>query len=110
MPTKPKAPRSKAEETFALQCRVVGLVPAREYRFKPPRRWRFDFCWPELKIAVEIEGGIWTGGRHTRGGGFIADLEKLNHAAALGFRVFRFPTAQVQDGTAIAFMDGVIHG
>lgn len=65
------AKKSKGEEALALDLRaekVAGWV--REHRFHPARRWRFDFAWPELLFAVEVEGGIWTGGRHNRGSGF----------------------------------------
>jgi len=61
-----------------------------EYQFAPPRRWRFDVAIPNEKIAIELEGGIFTGGRHTRGVGFLNDMEKYNAATALGWRVLRF--------------------
>jgi very-short-patch-repair endonuclease len=64
-------------------------VPVPEYRFAPPRRWRFDFCWPESKVALEVDGGIWNRGRHTRGKGWLADSEKLNTAAVMGWRMLR---------------------
>lgn len=64
-------------------------MPTPEFRFEPSRRWRFDWCWPDHKIALEIEGAVWTRGRHTRGSGFMKDMEKYNHAAQLGYRVFR---------------------
>jgi very-short-patch-repair endonuclease len=60
-----------------------------EYVFAPPRKWRFDFCWPERLISVEIEGNAWHvagGGRHMQD----TDLEKYNRAASLGYRLFRF--------------------
>ena len=60
-----------------------------EYKFCPERRWRFDYAWPSLKIALEVEGGIWTGGRHTRGKGFLGDLEKYSEAAVRGWCVLR---------------------
>lgn len=84
---------SAIEEEFALACRVIGLpAPVREYRFHPPRRFRFDFAWPALKIAVECEGGVWTDGRHVRGRGFLGDCEKYNLATRDGWRVFRVGT------------------
>lgn len=64
-------------------------MPTPEYKFHPERRWRFDWCWPDYKIALELEGGVWIKGRHTRGAGFIKDMEKYNAAAARGYRVFR---------------------
>lgn len=66
----------------------------REHRFHPVRKWRFDYCLPEHKIAVEIDGGVWTGGRHTIGMGWIKDQEKLNTAAAMGWSVFHFTPEQ----------------
>lgn len=75
---------------FAAVCKSVGLpAPTPEHRFDLTRRWRFDYAWPDYKIALEVEGGIWTGGRHTRGAGFLGDMEKYNRAAALGWRVIR---------------------
>lgn len=66
-----------------------GPAPVREFVFAKPRRWRFDFAWPSRKVAVEIEGGVWSGGRHTRGGGFIGDCEKYNEACFCGWQVYR---------------------
>lgn len=79
----------------------------REHRFHPTRRWRFDIAWPEYKIAVEIDGGVWTNGRHTRGSGYVKDLEKFNAAAKLGWRVFKFTPDQVVNNEALTFMEGV---
>lgn len=66
-----------------------GVV--REHRFCPPRLWRFDFAWPSMALAVEIEGGAFIGGRHTRGAGFRGDAEKYATALLLGWRVLRVP-------------------
>ncbi|WP_087686793.1 hypothetical protein [Pandoraea sp. PE-S2R-1] len=94
---------SQLERTFALHCRAHKVAePTREHRFAPPRMWRFDFAWPEAMVAAEVEGGIWTGGRHTRGSGFEADAEKYNAAALAGWRVFRFTTGMVSSGVAIS--------
>lgn len=46
-------------------------------------------AWPDQKLALEVEGGVWTGGRHTRGKGYLADMEKYNRATVLGWRVIR---------------------
>jgi very-short-patch-repair endonuclease len=69
-----------------------GFEFVREFRFHAVRRWRFDFAIPGLLLAVEFEGGAWTGGRHTRGSGFVKDCEKYNAAAVLGWGVLRFTT------------------
>lgn len=93
---------STGEETFAQQCIVKGIAHfTREYRFAPPRRWRFDFAWILDNLAVEIEGGTWIQGRHNRGSSIAKDLEKYNAAALAGWRVLRYTSQQAIDGTAI---------
>jgi len=84
---------------MALLCQAYGLPqPEAEYRFDASRRWRFDFAWPDRRLAVEQEGGIWTNGRHTRGRGYLADLEKYNAATLAGWRVLRFTPEQINAG------------
>lgn len=84
-----------------FQCQAGKLpVPETELRFHPVRKWRFDFAWPDRKLAAEVDGGVWIGGRHNRGTGFERDCEKLNAAAVLGWRVLRFTTAMIKDGRA----------
>ena len=98
--------KSDAEETFANQAQYAGLLePECQYRFHPTRRWVFDFAWPACRIALEIEGGTWTQGRHTRGAGFEKDCEKYNEAALMGWAVFRVPTCWVYDGKALALLE-----
>lgn len=78
--------------------------PIAEWQFHKTRKWKFDLAWPERRVALEQEGGVWIRGRHNRGGGMIADMEKYNAAALLGWRVFRFTPQQVQRGEAAAMM------
>ena len=68
-----------------------------EYKFHPERKWRFDFAFPKDKIAIEVEGGLFTQGRHTRGRGYIQDMQKYNAATILGWRVLRYGTGQIND-------------
>lgn len=75
-----------------------------EYRFAPPRRWRLDFFWKEKMLALEVEGGAWTRGRHTRGAGFLRDMEKYNEATTRGIRILRCTPAQVENGEAAALI------
>jgi len=90
---------------FAQICAAHGLIePVSEFRFAPPRKWRFDWAWPEWKLAVEIEGGAWVRGRHNRGKGFIGDLEKYNAATILGWAVLRVTPQHVHAGQAIAWI------
>lgn len=93
---------SALEETLARQLQLCGVPePEREYRFDAVRHWRFDFAWPDHKLAVECEGGVWTRGRHTRGGGFVADLKKYNEATLQGWRVLRYHAESIETGAAL---------
>ena len=88
------------------QCQLTGLpVPEAEFRFAPPRRWRFDLVFHPQRLAVEIEGAIWQGGRHTRGAGFEKDAEKYAEALIRGWRVLRVSTGMVRDGRALGFLE-----
>jgi hypothetical protein len=74
---------------FLALLKKEGLVPVMEHKFHPTRKWRFDYAFPESMVAVEVEGGVWTGGRHTSGAGFLKDMEKYNTALLHGWRVYR---------------------
>lgn len=75
---------------FTQLCMKATLPrPEKEHQFHPVRKWRFDYCWVKEKIALEVEGGAHTQGRHTRGKGFIADMEKYNTATVMGWRIIR---------------------
>lgn len=93
---------SGLESALLLQIRASGLpCPVAEFRFHDTRRWRADFAWPERRLLVEVEGGHWTGGRHTRGAGFDADCEKYAEASLLGWRVIRVTGTHIKSGQAL---------
>lgn len=75
--------------TFYIRQKF-DVVCVREYKFYPTRAWRFDYAIPQLRIAIEIDGGIWINGRHNRASGYIGDMEKFNAAATLGWVVLKF--------------------
>ena len=108
---KKRKPGSGQWPRLPLAADYEGLpAPIAEYRFHPTRKWRFDLAWPAYKIALEQDGGIWTRGRHIRGAGYIKDMEKLNAAALLGWRVFRFTPQQVRRGEAKAMIEKALLG
>lgn len=81
-----------------LWMRLSGSeMPKCEYRFHEKLRWRFDFAWPEKKVAVEMEGGVFTRGGHTRGKGYSKDCDKYNAAAELGWRVLRYTIKHIDE-------------
>ena len=98
----PKAP-SAGEERFWTHWRAVhgDPLPERERRFHPVKGWRFDFCWPGIGLAVEIQGLTKRGGAHQRIEQIERDYEKINAAQLLGWVVLQFSQAQVKSGEAI---------
>ena len=96
-------------DLLAAHIRYEGLPePEREFRFHARRKWRFDFAWPELKIACEYEGLFSRKSGHTTISGYTADLEKYNAAALDGWAVYRFMAHNVRDGTAIQTLRAAI--
>lgn len=93
---------SDLEAAFATLWKQLGFASEwlTEYRFAPGRRLRFDFAEPCSKVAVEMEGGTWSGGRHVRGAGFEADCKKYNLAASLGWTVYRLTASMLRDDPA----------
>ena len=84
--------RIEKVDLFPLACLKMGLPePVKEYRFHPQRRWRIDYYFEAngRKVGLEVEGGVWTGGRHIRGKGFTGDMEKYNAAAGMGITIVR---------------------
>jgi len=93
---------SDLEQTLLFLIRVNGLPePVREYKFHPVRKWRSDFAYPEQRLLIEAEGGMWTKSRHRTGEGYTKDCEKYNAASILCYRVLRFTRSMIEDGTAI---------
>lgn len=89
--TRAKTPKKAQNDMFTFYIRQkLGVECVREYRFHPDRLWRFDYAIPDLRIAIEIDGGIWINGRHNRASGYIGDMEKFNAAATLGWVVLKF--------------------
>jgi hypothetical protein len=85
-----------------LQMRAAGIpTPETEVQFDPEHKWAFDYAWRAWRIACEVEGGVFSQGRHTRGLGYTRDCEKYNQAAILKWLVIRVTTAMVEDGRAI---------
>lgn len=80
---------SKAEECLAAALdahALPGWDLTREYPFDRERKWKWDFCWPSQRLAVEINGA----GRHQSFKGMTADYEKWNEAVRQGWRVLLF--------------------
>jgi very-short-patch-repair endonuclease len=109
---------SQAETLLAVQLEQAGIPFEREYRFASPRRWRADFRVQGHRstvgpigfynaieyVLIEIDGGGFVAGRHTRGTGFEKDAEKASAAAILGYRVIRCTPKHVDDGSCLSWI------
>lgn len=98
-------------DIFTLLCKQqLGAECVKEYRFHKNRKWRFDYALPAYKIALEVEGGVWTQGRHTRPQGFINDITKYNTATLMGWRVFRCTPSNLVSDSTLLLIKNAIHG
>lgn len=97
--------KSEAQILLAKHLRELKLGEVvYEHKWHEFRKWRFDLAIPSQRLAFEIEGGAFVRGRHTRGKGFIADMEKYNTAQMQGWRVLRFTPQQVLKGEALDWL------
>lgn len=84
---------------FVEQELGVSLIP--EFKFHPVRKWRFDFAIPDLKIAIEIDGGLFIYGRHNHAISMIKDYEKFNAAAESGWVILKFIPSQLKENATL---------
>jgi len=97
-----------AFDTWLKRLAPKVPAPAHEYRFTTMRKWRFDRAWIDQRVAVELEGAVYTNGRHTRGKGYEADCEKYNTAVAHTWRVFRFTAGMLERDPLLCISQVVI--
>ena len=100
--------QSEGEVKLATALKALKIDFEQEFKFHPERKWKADFHLVGKKILVEVEGGIWSGGRHTRGKGYLGDMEKYNAATMMGYQVIRFSTEQVKSGLAIQQIEKMV--
>lgn len=106
--SRPSQVRSQAEETLALHLRAAKLpAGSRQFEFAKSRgrNWRFDFCWPDRSLAVEIEGA-----QHGIKRRFRGDLDKYLAAQLLGWTLLRFSPRQVESGLALDVLFPLLEG
>ena len=96
---------AQTRDTFVCIVKAdLRVECVKEFKFHPTRKWRFDYAIPSHRIALEVEGGVWTQGRHTRPQGFLGDVDKYNAAALLGWRVFRTTPSELYSRATIEML------
>jgi len=79
------------------------------------RLYRADYCILSKKIIIEVNGGQYNGGRHTRAGKipgkvytqYENDLNKLNLAQRNGFKIFQFTYQQLARREYVGILEGL---
>lgn len=106
-PQKQKKPRRDYKAEFLIQLCVAGLpLPQAEVMFAHPRRWRFDWAYPDRSIAIEYQGGNYTGkGGHNTVKGLKNDYEKFSEAAIRGWMLILIDSGSVRDGRAVTWVE-----
>ena len=92
---------SDLEDSFALWLMVEGMPPcAPEHQFHWARKWRFDFAWPQHKVAVEVDGMVYgeKKGGHQTVKGRLEDAEKYMAAQRLGWQILTVPGPWILEG------------
>lgn len=105
-----QAPPTSTDMFTRLCGAELHVECIKEHRFFPKRKWRFDYALPLYKIAIEVEGGVWTGGRHVNPKGFLGDMEKYNTATLLGWRVFRTTPEELLTQKTLSLLKYAIKG
>jgi len=97
---------SAPEQLMAATLKIAGVQGwEREFAFHPKRGWRFDFAWPNERVALEIEGGVFSRGAHARPKGIVRDIRKSTEAQLLGWIVLRVLPRDVRRGLALQLVE-----
>lgn len=104
--------KSRVEIPYHYYFKSFGIPePVTEKLFHPSRKFRLDLAWPKplllpnQDVAIEVQGGVWRamGGAH-QGVGHIRDMEKINWAQRLGWKVFQFIPDDIRSGAAALWL------
>lgn len=92
--------RTELEQKFYTRFLQLGEglpIPQEQYQPIKHRKWRCDFAWPAQKVIVEVEGGIFSEGRHSRGVGYSRDCDKYNTLQLDGWIVLRYTVLMIDN-------------
>ena len=125
-PAKPasvKGPRTPAQELKLLKLRAQrekftgsfeklwkqcgGPVLATEHRYHKTRMWRFDYAHLDTNVAIELDGGLFTGGGHVRPQHVQDTCDKKNEAILAGWVVFTLGTGIITEDRVRAIVEFV---
>jgi hypothetical protein len=87
---KERIKRIHSQFTDWLNANKIAFV--KEYKFCKERKWKIDYYLPDLNTAIEVEGGVWSGGRHVNPKGFLNDMDKYNAITMAKIDLLRIDT------------------
>ena len=105
-----KQPKRKAQSAvpeLLFQLRAHRLSYEQEVKFHPTRKWRFDVL-VKGQVAVEVDGGGFVQGRHSRGAGIENDCIKFAEAMMQGYQVLRVTPRQIKNGLALKWIERLV--
>lgn len=82
--------------------------PVAEYQPIPGRRWRLDYAWPRERVGLEIDGGLFAGGRHGGARSVARDLEKRNTLTAARWHVIHVAPSQLWQETTWQWLGALL--
>ena len=98
----------RPEGLLAMQLQIAKIPFTPQFTPLPPRKWRWDVAFEQSRLLVDVQGGTWANGRHTRGYGYEQDCEKWNSATVAGWRILIVTTQQVEDGRALTWIEALL--
>lgn len=99
--------KEKYRDGFIRLVKIeLGLDVWPEFYFSPERLYRLDYAIPDLKIGIEVNGGVWSKGNsgHSSGTGIMRDYEKSNLAQTLGWKILSVVPSQMDSLEIIALV------
>ena len=105
--TRPRTVQRDYKAEFLDQLRLLNLpAPVAEVRFHGTRQWRFDWAYLDRKIAIEYQGGNYTGrGGHNTVKGLRNDYAKFTEASLLGWTLILIDSETVASGKAAEWVE-----
>lgn len=74
-----------------------------------PREFRADYAWPEYRLLVELQGGIWMqSAGHAHPQNVLRDMAKAQYAALFKWFLLPVSTDQVKSGEAVDWLQRVL--
>lgn len=107
LPAKKSAALIWMQSELSKWAKEHGYYLMKELVFDDNRKFRFDFCFFEIRTAIEYEGGIFLKkSGHNTATHYTKDCAKYNLAVINGWKVLRFTALNYK--TVLGTLDALI--